>query len=232
VKPSVQPASLARWFRQVDGAVQNPSYEALIAGLRAEGMLVFDPGAALAAAARSDPQYLETDTHWRPEAMEVVAALLARHIESHVPLPQRDRPRHRIERVEVRNTGDTARMLDLPADSALFPPERVWLRRVLRDDGSSWRSSRDADVLVLGDSFTNIYSLESMGWGTSAGLVEQLSDALGRPLDRIVQNDEGAWATRARLAEEPARLAGKRLVVYQFAARELAFGDWKVVPLR
>ena len=131
----------------------------------------------------------------------------------------------------MRNTGDAARMLDLPDDSPLFPPEAVWLRRVLQPDGSPWRPSRDADVLVLGDSFSNIYSLESMGWGTSAGFAEQLSYALRRPVDRLVQNDEGAFATRAMLQRDPDRLDGKRVVVYQFAARELAFGDWKVIPL-
>ena len=97
-------------------------------------------------------------------------------------------------------------------------------------DGSGWRSSRDADVLVLGDSFSNIYSLESMGWGTSAGFVEQLSYALRRPLDRIVQNDDGAFATREMLARDAGRLKNTRVVVYQFAERELAFGDWKIVP--
>ena len=84
---------------------------------------------------------------------------------------------------------------------------------------------------MLGDSFSNIYALESMGWGTSAGFVEQLSHALRRPIDRLVQNDEGAFATRAMLRRDPGRLEGKRVVVYQFAARELAFGDWKVIPL-
>ena len=88
----------------------------------------------------------------------------------------------------------------------LFPPESVWLRRVLQPDGSPWRSSRDADVLLLGDSFSNIYSLESMGWGTSAGFAEQLSYALRRPVDRLVQNDEGAFATRAMLQRDPDRL--------------------------
>ena len=116
-------------------------------------------------------------------------------------------------------------------DSPLFPPEAVWLRRVLQPDGSPWRPSRDADVLVLGDSFSNIYSLESMGWGTSAGFAEQFSYVLRRPLDRLVQNDEGAFATRAMLQREPDRLDGKRVVVYQFAVRELMFGDWKVIPL-
>jgi hypothetical protein len=119
-------------------------------------------------------------------------------------------------------------MLDLPEASALFPPERVWLHRVLLPDGSAWRSTRGADVLLLGDSFSNIYALESMGWGTSGGFAEQLSYALGRPLDRIIQNDEGAFATRAILQQDPSRLDGTRVVVYQFAARELAFGDWRM----
>ncbi len=82
---------------------------------------------------------------------------------------------------------------------------------------------------MLGDSFANIYTLESMGWGTSAGLIEQLSYTLRRPVDRLVQNDEGAFATRAMLRRDPDRLNGKLVVVYQFAARELAFGDWKVI---
>ena len=136
-------------------------------------------------------------------------------------------PDHRLDRVEVANTGDAARMLALPASSPLVAPESVWLRRVIRADRSAWRPSRDADVLVLGDSFSNIYSLESMGWGTSAGFVEQLSYTLRRAVDRIVQNDEGAFATRRMLGQDPDRLTGKRVVIYQFAARELAFGDWR-----
>ena len=163
--------------------------------------------------------------------METVAELLGSFIEARVRLPSRGDPGYQIERREVSNTGDVARMLDLPDDSPLFRLEAAWLRRVLQPDGSPWRTSREADVLLLGDSFSNIYSLESMGWGTSAGFVEQLSYTLRRPVDRLVQNDEGAFATRAMLGRDPDRLAGKRVVVYQFAARELAFGDWKVIPL-
>ena len=231
LKPGVHPEMLARRYADATGALQNPSYRAFVDDLRRDGVLVFDPSAALAAARRSGPQYLVADTHWRPETMEGVAELLGGFIAAHVGLPVKADPGYRLERPEVRNTGDAARMLDLPADGLLFPPEAVWLRRVLQPDGSPWRSSRDADVFVLGDSFSNIYALESMGWGTSAGFAEQLSYTLRRPVDRLVQNDEGAFATRAMLRRDPDRLNGKRVVVYQFAARELAFGDWKVIPL-
>jgi alginate O-acetyltransferase complex protein AlgJ len=209
---------------------ENPSFPAFLEQLERDGVLVFKPD-VLTSAGGQDQRYLATDTHWRPEAMEVVAESLASFISARVRLAPVDDPRHLVERLEASNTGDTARMLDLPDEAGLAAPETVWLRRVLQPDGSLWRSSPTADVLVLGDSFSNIYALESMGWGTSAGFVEQLSYALRRPIDRIVQNDEGAFATRAVLQRSPARLNGKRVVVYQFAERELAFGDWKVIGL-
>jgi hypothetical protein len=230
-KPGVHPDRLAEGYSGAAGVLQNPSYHAFVEDLERDGVLVFDPSAALAAARGTGQLYLATDTHWRPETMELVAELLGEFISTHVTLPAAADPGYRIERVEQRNFGDTARMLDLPAHAALYPSEAVWLARVLLPDGSPWRSSRDADVLVLGDSFSNIYTLESMGWGTSAGFVEHVSYTLQRPVDRLVQNDEAAFATRAMLERQPDRLNGKRVVVYQFAARELAFGDWKVIPM-
>ena len=75
-----------------------------------------------------------------------------------------------------------------------------------------------------------------MGWGEGGGFIEQLSYVLQRPLDRITRNDDGAYATREMLAGELAkgrdRLAGKRLVIYQFAIRELAVGNWKRIDLK
>ena len=230
VKPGVHPEKLVRSYPVQSGVVQNPSYGQLVEWLRREGILMFDPGEVLGSVRQSAPQYLATDTHWRPEAMELVAERLAAFVNQHVTLPPAPALGLRIEEQEVTNSGDTAVMLDLPADQQLYPPERAVISRVLNQDGSPWRSDRGADVLVLGDSFANIYSLASMGWGDSAGLVEHLSYALGRPADRILQNDDGAFATRELLQRAgPERLAGKRVVVWQFAARELGSGNWKVI---
>lgn len=228
-KPGVHPEMLAARLAGATDVVQNASYATLLADLRSAGVQVFDPSDAIAAARHAGPQYLATDTHWTPEAMETTAAVAAGVAST--ALPAIADPGYRVERAEVRGVGDLARMLDLPDSATLLQPEGVWLRRVLQPDGSLWRASRDADVLLLGDSFSNIYSLESMGWGTSAGFPEHLSLALRRPLDRLVQNDEGAFATRTMLQRDPARLQGKRVVFYQFAVRELAQGDWKLLPL-
>jgi alginate O-acetyltransferase complex protein AlgJ len=228
-KAAAHPDKLAQ-LSDRKAAPANPSFPAFVDELERAGVPVFQPDVLTSSGGR-DQRYLATDTHWRPEAMEAVVESLASFISARVRLAPVDDPRFRVERLEVSNIGDTARMLDLPAEAGLLAPETVWLRRVLQPDGSLWRSSPTADVLVLGDSFSNIYALESMGWGTSAGFVEQLSHALRRPIDRIVQNDEGAFATRAILQRSPARLNGKRVVIYQFAERELAFGDWKVIDL-
>jgi alginate O-acetyltransferase complex protein AlgJ len=95
---------------------------------------------------------------------------------------------------------------------------------------------------VLGDSFANIYSSSDLGWGTGAGFVETLSYLLQRPVDRITRNGDGAYATRQELARQLRRedetganhdrLNGKQLVIYQFAMRELQFGQWRELRLR
>jgi alginate O-acetyltransferase complex protein AlgJ len=230
VKAGVHPEMLAGGYPAVD-VLHNRSYPEFVDELRNAGVLVFEPGAAMAEGRHADPLYLRTDTHWLPETMEAVAERLGAFIDSHVRLPAVADPGYRIQRLEVRNVGDTARMLDLPPGDPLFPAESVWLRRILLADGSLWRGSRAADVLLLGDSFTNVYALASMGWGTSAGFAEQLSYILRRPIDRLTQNDEGAFATRRMLQQDRSRLDGKRVVIFQFAARELTSGDWRILPL-
>jgi hypothetical protein len=85
----------------------------------------------------------------------------------------------------------------------------------------------------LGDSFTNVFSLDPMGWGVSAGLAPQLARALGRRVDVLAQNDSGAFASRQLLVQAlragEDRLAGKKVVIWEFASRELAVGDWKKI---
>lgn len=231
VKPGIHPEYLAPPAQAAQRTLQNASYGELTAWLDAEGIAFFDPAPILDAARQSGPQYLATDTHWRPEAMELVASRLAGFINERVTLAPRPSLGYTIEEREISQQGDTLAMLDLPASQRTYAADRVVISRVLLPDGSPWRSDRAADVLVLGDSFTNIFSLASMGWGDAAGLVEHLGYALDRPVDRIVQNDNGAYATREMLRRGGAeRLQGKRVVVWQFAARELAAGDWKVGP--
>jgi alginate O-acetyltransferase complex protein AlgJ len=111
----------------------------------------------------------------------------------------------------------------------------VTIRQVVTGNGL-WRPSKEADVLLLGDSFSNIFSFEAMGWGESAGFGEHLSFALRRPIDCILRNSDASFATREILSNELARgrdrLAGKKVVIWEFATRELSFGNWKLLDLK
>ena len=237
-KATIHPENFWPGYKDTRRPLQNPSFDALKAELESNGVLVLDVAQALVDARISTgrPQYLESDTHWTPEAMGLAARMLRDFIAERVQLPAPAAP-PALERetAEVRNLGDIAAMLKLPESQTLYAKQSVTLNQVLANK-RLWQSSSSADVLVLGDSFSNIYSLEAMGWGESAGFIEQLSFELGRPVDRLVRNDAGSWATRQMLSRELAkgrdRLAGKKVVVWEFAARELAVGDWKLIDMK
>ncbi|MCP5488714.1 MAG: hypothetical protein H7A43_08690 [Verrucomicrobia bacterium] len=234
VKPELLPDQFSARYRAGDVA-RNPSMPEFLARCSDAGITVADVAGWLKdeQTASGRPAYLYTDTHWTPEAMALVAERLAdlvREKTGWAPVPLTP-----VERTVVTNRGDVAAMLTFPSGFHPFPEETVTVSRVVDREGGWWRADPGAEVLVLGDSFSNIYSLEGMGWGESGGWVEHLARNLGRPVDRLVRNDAGAYATRQLLARELARgrdrLAGKKVVVYQFATRELALGDWKVLPL-
>jgi alginate O-acetyltransferase complex protein AlgJ len=211
--------------------LENASFPEFQARLTKEGIPVFDANALLSQHPR--PLYLESDTHWRPETMEFVADQLAAFIHPPTSAP---RVPLQLAQKEIDGVGDIARMLKLPPWQNIYRPERVAIHEVSTGN-VAWRPNKEADVLLLGDSFSNIFSLPALGWGESAGFAEHLSHALGgRPIDCILRNSDSAFATREILSRELARgrdrLAGKKLVIWEFAARELAFGDWKMLDLK
>lgn len=238
VKPTIRPDGFSGRYERDAEPVRNPSWDEFLAWAEGEGIAVFDPAAALTEHKRSgEPAYLKTDTHWTPPTMRAVAESLAAFLADRLELGRARSGWYHRGRKEAVNHGDLAAMLQLDGSPA-YLPERVTTEPVYTGRGGQqqvWRASRDAEVLVLGDSFSNIYSLEGMNWGFAAGFVEQLSAALERRTDRIVRNDSGAFATRQMLSRELAggsdRLAGKKVVVWQFATRELSVGDWKLMDM-
>jgi alginate O-acetyltransferase complex protein AlgJ len=233
VKPTIHPEFLSPRAAGAAVPIHNPSLESFRRRLAEVGITLFDVSGLLAGEKRlpGDPLYLRTDTHWTPQALDRAAQELAVFLEDRVELSERAVPGYVERSVTVQNRGDIATMLRLSAAEKLFPAERVVSPRVLSPLGRAWRSDPGAEILLLGDSFSNIYSEPGLGWGAGAGLAERLSFHLQRPVDRIALNAGGAYASRQVLARElasgKARLAGKRVVVYQFAARELAGGDWR-----
>jgi alginate O-acetyltransferase complex protein AlgJ len=236
VKPMIQPGQLSS--RGADGIpFDNPSYPEFVEELAANGIAVVDLGSLLATAAGETglPQYLRADTHWTPEAMELAAREMAQRVQEITQLETSPDTGYLQRKVVVENIGDIATMLHLPTGQQLFTNEQVTTQRILTFEGRPWKSDPEARVLLLGDSFANIYSVDRLGWGSGSGLAEQLSYLLQQPVDKIALDAGGAHASRQALARDLTsgkdRLDGKKVVIYQFAMRELAFGDWKLIPL-
>lgn len=237
VKAMMQPETLSDRYAFAQGVLQNPSYADFAAQLQRAGVKVFDVSPLILAQMRrtSQAQYLETDTHWTPPAMELAARELAVFIGKNVQLPVRANIEYSMRSRDVSNVGDIAEMLKLPPNQTRFRPQTVRVHPIYGDDGELWYPTRSADILLLGDSFCNIYSLGGMNWGEGAGFGEHLSFALKRPLDCIINNAGGSHVTRERLVKELARgrnrLKRKRLVIWEFAMRDLLSGDWKILKL-
>ncbi|MEI6520338.1 MAG: hypothetical protein WCO98_09930 [bacterium] len=236
IKPVIQPDKLSGRYSYDADAVQNPSYKQFVDEMTDKDIRVFEVTDDLIAqkSATREPQYLETDTHWTPDAMECAAKSLSKYIKKENLLPAIQSTEYERKVENITNFGDIAEMLKLPVYQKIYDKQTVTIHPVTIGN-NPWQPDKSSDVLVLGDSFFNIYSLEGMGWGKEAGFVEQLSFQLQHPLDKIVINAGGSFATRKELDNRMKRgqdpLAGKKLVIYEFAMRDLMMGDWEIYPM-
>lgn len=214
----------------------NRGYDALIAELRKE-IDVFDPTPKSIAA--GDERYLPQDTHWTPGFMDSVSAALAAYIAPVLtPVPtsvSASGPQRYITRpMAATRVGDLVDILKLPAEQRLYLPQTATVDQVIDTTSQQpWTRDPSAEVLVLGDSFTNVFSEAAMGWGSAAGFGPHLSLHLQRPVDVIASNGGSASAAREELAR---RVAGRteplptRVIVYEVSMRFLAGENWRVVP--
>lgn len=219
----VKPMLYADKLGGEDRIIQNPSWAKFRKRIETAGLKLVDVTPELAKLRNTGIEpYLKTDTHWTPEGMAVVAKRLAGELGVKGAAAS-------IEKVQITALGDIAQMLKLSHPEEVFQMEMVTIYP------SNYRPQRNARILLLGDSFTNIYSQGAMNWGNRSGLAEQLMSELGEPIDLIVRNDAGAYATRQLLANELKRgrdrLIGKKVVIWEFAIRELADGDWKMLDM-
>ena len=98
------------------------------------------------------------------------------------------------------------------------------------DDGAPYRDAPEAEVLILGDSFLRIYEQDEP---RAAGFIAHVARELGRPLTSIVNDGGASTLVRQELARRPALLMNKKLVIWEFAERDIRYGTegWQIVPL-
>ncbi len=181
---------------------------------------------------QADPRwlYLAQDSHWSPEGARVAAAAVARRVLEGGIVLRGDRAY--VERsVTVRRHGDLVEMLQVPQiEHALEPENLACLQVVQSESGMPYRDSPESEVLILGDSFLRVYEQDEPG---AAGFIAQLARELGQPLTSIVNDGGASTMVRQALARRPTLLVNKKLVIWEFAEREIRYGmeGWKIVPL-
>ena len=233
VKAAVAVTGLTR-YEPADPLV-NRSWSSFVERLEARGVQLLDVRQLLYDhEIASSASYLKTDTHWSPQTVTLVAKALSDYLLEKDPHLKGKTP-YRMDREPLIGSGDLVSMLRLPESSETFKPLQLEIPRVAQKNGMIWKPDKESSLLLLGDSYTNIYSTPGLGFGYGGGLAEQLSYQLKRPVDVLARNDNGAYSSREMLSSELRkgrdRLATKRYVIWEFSERELVLGNWKKIPM-
>lgn len=168
---------------------------------------------------------LRQDTHWTPQSMQRAASHAAEKIPNGAALAAT------ILETTRDHHGDLAAMLVPDAEG--FPPETATIARVIdRQTEKLLPFDNDADIVILGDSFANIYEDPTLGFAAEgeerigAGFASHLSAELGRPVAQLASNGGGATATRKRFGLWLAqRDREPEAVVWVLSARDLFLAE-------
>ncbi len=195
--------------------------------LAAKGVKVLDLADAFTKEKAKAPDRLlfcKTDTHWSPYACELTAALIKQEIG--VPSWLAPKPDTFTTATEMRTiVGD---LTDGKGSEGL--PVRV----VSGADGTALED-KASPIILLGDSHTLVFHAGQELHGSGAGLADQLAAELGMAVDVIGVRGSGATPARVNLLRraraDSAYLAGKKVVIWCFAAREFTESSgWSLVP--
>lgn len=213
--------------------INNNSYATFIKQLENEGILVCDVFKLLENQEFENSGFLKYDTHWSPEVVKIVSNEISKLLDDLAI--SKGNTNYTTQKITVKNYGDIVDMLTINAKENHFQQQFIEVEQIL-EDNYLFKPSTQSEILFLGDSYSNIYSLEGMNWGSAAGLSEHISQNMRMPVDRIIMNDAGAYATRLVLSNELKRgrdrLEGKKVLIWEFAARELSVGDWKILDMK
>ena len=209
-------AGAGRW----DAAHQAFNAELTAAGVRVIDLLP----ELLALRDRGIDPYCRQDSHWSPVAMRLAAERIAQLVKSQPWYAAvAKHPMQRSPPTPITAQGDLVQMLRLE-DVA---PEPLTIEPV-----AGAAPERTSPVVLMGDSHTLVFHDPAL-LAADAGLPEHLAAELGMAVDLVGVRGSGANASRIALARRKDNLAGKRCLVWVFAAREFteSIEGWKQIPV-
>jgi alginate O-acetyltransferase complex protein AlgJ len=199
--------------------------------LRRDGVEVLDLQEEFAKAGADRPAICRTDTHWSGHGVAIAAARIAERVRKLPWYAGVPKQRFVAEDGQIEFRGDLLRAMK----ELTSPPERMSVRYVHREGAAKEAVAPDpkSPVVLLSDSHGLVFSAGRELHATGAGLSEQLALELGFPVDLVAVRGSGATAGRMHLARRKDNLAGKRFLVWAFAARDFTepTQGWAKVPV-
>lgn len=170
-----------------------------------------------------------TDTHWTGSACVLAAQKIAALVKDAEWVGTLKRDKKPLSWRETQIAGDLWRNLPAAKQPA---KETLPLRFV---GGKPIEPDAASPIVLLGDSHTLVFHLGEELHATGAGLPDQLAFEFGVPVDLHGTRGSGARPARINLYRKAAAkadyIAGKKLIIWCLAARELTESSWGDVPV-
>jgi alginate O-acetyltransferase complex protein AlgJ len=231
-KASIYPDKLTS---RVDGPVNRSPTEQLIDDLREAGIDVVNLFEVFRRERTEtddrDLLYLPRDTHWTPEGMRLAVEAVADRIQQ-LEILYTGTTRYEVRPIPVPRRGDLVGMMDTWFIEQHYQPIMVRCPKVFELPGSQpYTSTNDSPILLLGDSFMRIYELDEP---RSAGFAANLARELNLRLTSVIFDAGGATLLREALVRRPELLDGKKIVIWEFAERDIRFvpQGWEHVEIK
>lgn len=201
--------------------------------LTAQGVHVLDLGDAFLKARREDPTnpiYCRVDTHWSPAGIEIASREIIKEVGAPAWMQGYKMGGFTSSIITNSFVGDLA---STPSDQNAS--ETFVLNSIAKPGDAPEQLpsiSRQSPIVLLGDSHNLIFHSGGDMHAVGAGLPDRLAAGFGMPLDLVAVRGSGATAARWNLVRRHDNLAGKKLVIWCFTARDFTEGGrWDKVPV-
>jgi len=194
------------------GPKSNKGHQAWIDALRAAGVAVIDPTDVLWEQRQDVALFPKTDTHWTPAAMRLTARQIAPWVRQHLG-PGVLRSNFSGRDIAYAFHGDSS-----PLKTSSTPDLHVTLTQTL-ENGRPAVFDDSAPVLVIGDSYAQIFAEQS------AGFPHLLAAEIGAPVQSKAEVGIRA-SDMAAQAQAPNVLEHKKVVILVFSLRKIVVNRW------
>jgi len=215
VKPMIYPEHLGQ---SAKGPITHPDSETFYSFLSSlPNVDVLDLTLPLSKLKSKSKVFLKQDTHWTPEGMKESAKIIATYVKS----KNWNYGNRNLKAGPDENRSSLGDLVEsLNTYSKIFD-----LETVIASPVTGKTVDRESPIILLGDSFTNIYSTDTtLNWGKNAGLADHIALNLGSSLDVIAINGGGATEARKKLAARrgsASLMKNKKAVIWAITARDL-----------